>query len=216
MPPLFRPWVDHVVRAALVIVVVVIIGGPILLMAWVRTPYITGQGVPFDQPISFDHRHHVRDDGIDCLYCHVSATRAASAGIPPTELCLNCHNQIWNDSPLLQVVWHSFASRQPIAWTRVTRLPDFVFFNHAAHTTAGVGCETCHGRIDRMARVYQAAPLTMGWCLDCHRAPERYLRPRDQVTTMGWQPPDVQLVVGRALKQRYRVRALTDCTTCHR
>ena len=216
MPSLFRPWVDDVVRAALVAIVAVLFGGPLLLMAWVRTPYITGEGVPFDQPIAFDHRHHVRDDGIDCLYCHESATRVATAGIPPTERCLNCHNQVWNDSPLLQTVWRSYATHRPIAWTRVMRLPDFVYFNHAVHTTHGIGCETCHGRVDRMARVYQAVPLTMGWCLECHRAPERFLRPRNEITTMGWTPPQPQTQLTAALAHQYNVRHLTACTTCHR
>lgn len=216
MPPLFRPWVDHLARAVLFFVAVILLGVPILLMAWNRTPYITGQNVPFDQPITFDHRHHVRDDGISCLYCHATAEKAATAGIPATEVCLNCHNQVWNNSPLLQVVWRSYVTGRPIRWVRVTRLPDFVYFNHAVHTTSGVGCETCHGRIDRMARIYQYAPITMGWCLDCHRAPERYLRPRAQVTTMGWQPPQSQAVVGVALKREYHVRDLTSCTTCHR
>jgi len=195
---------------------VVVFGGPILLMAWVRTPYITGRGVPFDQPIAFDHRHHVRDDGIDCLYCHATAERDASAGIPTTALCLNCHNQIWNDSPLLEMVWRSYASHRPIRWVRVNRLPDFVFFNHAVHTSSGIGCETCHGRVDRMARVYQSAPLTMGWCLECHRAPERFVRPRDAVTAMGWQPDGSQDVLGAELVNAYRIRRLTNCTTCHR
>lgn len=216
MPALFRPWVDHLVRAALWFVVFVVLGLPVLLMVWNRTPYITDENFPYGQPVAFDHRHHVRDDGISCLYCHATAEKAATAGIPSTDLCLNCHNQIWNTSPLLQVVWHSFVTRQPIAWVRVTRLPDFVYFNHAAHTTSGVGCETCHGRVDRMARVYQAVPLTMGWCLECHRAPQRYLRPRAEVTTMGWTPSEPQRVIGVSLKREYHVRNLTSCTTCHR
>lgn len=216
MPPLFPPWVDHAVRAALVALAVIVLGGPIFLMAWVRTPYITGRGIPFDQPVPFDHRHHVRDDGIDCRYCHTWVTRSATAGIPATEVCLNCHSQIWNNSPLLEPVWRSFTTDRPIRWVRVTRLPDFVYFNHSAHTTNGIGCETCHGRIDLMARVYQAAPLTMGWCLDCHRAPERYIRPRAELTTMGWQPPEPQAQLGASLMREYAVRSLTNCSTCHR
>jgi predicted CXXCH cytochrome family protein len=214
--PLFRPWVDHVVRAALAVAAVVLVGTPLLLMGWVRTPYITGQNVPYEQPIPFDHRHHVRDDGIDCLYCHQLATRAATAGLPSTELCLNCHNQIWNDSPLLESVWRSYATRRPIRWVRVHRLPDFVYFNHAVHTTSGIGCETCHGRVDLMARVSQAAPLTMGWCLACHRAPERFLRPRADVTTMGYRQAAALSVPNALLPHGGRVRRLTHCTTCHR
>lgn len=192
-----------------------LVGTPVLLMIWVRTPYVTGQQRELEQPIAFDHRHHVADDGIDCAYCHDLAWRSSFAGVPPTERCLNCHSQIWNDSSALSPLWRSVTSGGPIPWVRVHRLPDFVYFNHAIHVNKGVACETCHGRVDRMARISQAAPLTMGWCLDCHRNPAPHLRPRDEVTAMGWHAKRGQ-PSGTELARRYHVESLTDCTTCHR
>jgi hypothetical protein len=185
-------------------------------MLWVRTPYRTGEDLQIAQPIAFDHRHHVRDDGIDCMYCHQTADRAPSAGLPATDVCLNCHNQIWNNSPLLAAVWTSHVSHRPIAWRRVTWLPDFVFFNHRIHVAKGIGCETCHGRVDLMPRVFQAEPITMGWCLDCHRNPQRSLRPPAAVTTVGWRPDEPQSILGARLRREHDVQSLTHCTTCHR
>ena len=185
-------------------------------MAWVRTPFATGQYRPLEQPVPFDHRHHVRDDAIDCRYCHDLVERSPYAGVPPSERCMNCHAQIWNDSALLDPVRRSFFEDRPIAWRRVHRLPDFVFFDHAAHVSHGVGCEECHGRVDRMARVYQVAPLTMRWCLDCHRDPAPHLRPPELVTAMGWTPPGDARAIGEEIARRYAVRSLTSCTTCHR
>jgi hypothetical protein len=185
-------------------------------MAWVRSPQITGQFDPIRQPIAFDHRHHVADDGIDCRYCHDLVERSPYAGVPPTERCMNCHNQIWSTSPQLEAVWQSYINDRSISWARVHRLADFVYFDHAIHVNKGVGCETCHGRVDRMARVYQAASLTMGWCLDCHRHPERFVRPVEAVTTMGWNPPEAQERLGPELVRRYEIRRLTSCTACHR
>lgn len=212
----FPRWADSLFRFLLVVGLLTAAAVPLFLMAWVRTPQITGQFDPIRQPVEFDHRHHVADEGIDCRYCHDQVERSAFAGIPPTERCLNCHSQIWSTSPLLEPVWASYFSNTPIAWVRVHQLPDFVFFNHAIHVNKGVGCESCHGRVDRMARVYQHAPLTMGWCLDCHRRPERSLRPRNAMTIMGWEPPIPQEQLGRELMQRYGVRRLTNCTACHR
>lgn len=185
-------------------------------MAWVRTPQITGQFSPLEQPVEFDHRHHVADDGIDCRYCHDLVERSPYAGVPPTERCMNCHNQIWPDSPLLAPVWASYFKNEPIVWRRVHQLPEFVYFDHSIHVNKGVGCESCHGRVDRMARVYQVASLQMGWCLDCHRRPERVLRPVEEITTMGWVPSRPQEELGRELMERYGVRRVTDCTACHR
>ncbi|HWV58241.1 MAG TPA: cytochrome c3 family protein [Longimicrobiales bacterium] len=216
MAALFPRWFDSLARAVLVAALVSAVSAIALPMIWVRTPFVTGQYDPVEQPVQFDHRHHVADDGIDCRYCHDLAERSPVAGVPPTERCLNCHSQIWNDSPLLEPVWLSFTSGLPIPWVRVHRLPDFVYFDHSIHVNNGVACETCHGRIDRMARVYQVAPLTMGWCLECHRNPEPHLRPRDAVTVMGWEPDRDGDATGPGVVRTPDVRRLTHCSACHR
>lgn len=216
MPALFPRWSDSLLWVGLVAVVTIAIGVPVFAMIWVRTPHVTATKAPITQPLEFDHRHHVVDDGIDCRYCHDLVERSPFAGVPPTARCLNCHNQIWNDSPLLAAVWRSYFRDRPIPWLRVHRLADFVYFDHSIHVNKGIGCETCHGRVDQMARVYQVAPLTMGWCLDCHRSPERHLRPRDAITAMGWTAPGSADELGRALKRLYGVREITTCTACHR
>jgi hypothetical protein len=216
MPALFPRWSDTLLRVGFVLFLALIVMSIVFLMAWVRTPQITGQFDPITQPIDFDHRHHVADDGIDCRYCHDLVERSPYAGVPPTERCMNCHSQIWNTSPLLAPVWESYFTDRPIPWVRVHLLPEFVYFNHSIHVNKGIGCETCHGRVDTMARVYQVERLQMGWCLDCHRNPQNHLRPLEEITTMGWVPPVPQEELGRELMERYRVRRLTNCTTCHR
>jgi hypothetical protein len=204
------------VRWALVGGAAALVGAPLLLWGWVRTPYVTGQLRPLEQPVPFDHRHHVGDDAIDCRYCHDSVDRSPDAGVPASAVCMNCHNQVWNESPLLEPVRRSFFQGIPIAWVRVHRLPDFVFFDHSIHVAKGVGCEECHGRVDRMARISQVAPLTMGWCLDCHRDPGPHLRPPSAVTEMGWTPEGSRQTLGRELVARHDVRPGTNCSTCHR
>lgn len=182
-------------------------GIPIATIAWARTPYSTGQNEALTQPVKFDHRHHVRDAAIDCIYCHDGAMRSPKAGIPATSLCMGCHAQIWTDSPELAPVRESAFTNRPIHWQRTNAVPDFVFFNHAAHTTKGVGCVTCHGRVDRMGQVFAARPLTMRFCLDCHRDPSAELRPLDRVTDMDWVPDGVK---------REPARGPTHCSACHR
>ncbi len=217
MRPLFPPWANSAMWSVTILLLVGVLGLPIALMVYMRTPYVTDQFIEKEQPIQFDHRHHVLDDGIDCLYCHYLADRSPWAGVPPTELCMNCHSQIWNDAPLLEPLRESFFTGRPIKWARVNGIPDFVFFNHEVHIHRGVGCATCHGRIDQMAAVHADSTLHMKWCLDCHRRPELFLRPLDQITNMDWElPPGEQLILGRELKAKLSIVPPTSCTGCHR
>lgn len=216
MAALFPPRTNSVVRATLLAAACAIVGVPVALMAWVRTPNATGQFAPVPQPIAFDHRIHAGDLKIDCRFCHAAVERSATAGIPPSTTCVACHNGTWRNSTQLALVSRSVATGRPLQWNRVDRLPDFVYFNHSIHVNKGVGCETCHGRVDRMPRVFQAAPMTMSWCVDCHRSPASHLRPVAEMTTMGWKPALAQPAFGQALKSEYHVRQLTNCTTCHR
>jgi cytochrome c7-like protein len=214
--PLFPSWANSIYWLAIAAVATVTVASPLALIAWARTPYSTAEQEPAEQPIKFDHRHHVRDDGIDCLYCHSGAESSPYAGVPATSLCMGCHAQIWTRSPELARVRESYFSGNPIHWQRVNRLPDFVFFNHSIHVHKGVGCVTCHGRVDEMGQVFAAQPLTMRFCLDCHRNPEKHLRPLDEITNMDWKPKRPQNEVGRELGAQLHVRSVTDCTGCHR
>lgn len=184
-----------------------------------RSPYITNQRVTREQPVQFSHKHHVGDDGIDCRYCHTSVETSAYAGIPPTKTCMNCHTILFNNVDYLEPVRDSYRTDQSIEWAKVHRLADYVYFNHSIHVNKGIGCSSCHGPIDEMPLVFQASPLTMEWCLDCHRSPEKNLRPKDQVFNMGWKPPVDQDEVGKKLAAGYKIRTtveLTSCSTCHR
>jgi len=181
-----------------------------------RSPYVTRAETVREQPIQFSHQHHVGGIGIDCRYCHTTVEQAASAGIPPTKTCMNCHAQIWADSPFLEPVRESFRTGEPLRWIRVHDLPDFAYFNHSVHVKKGVGCATCHGRVDRMPLMWQEASLQMEWCLDCHRNPEKYVRPRDAVFQMDYQPPANQLELGARLVKEYGIQSLTSCSVCHR
>ena len=214
MRPLFSRSSNGVLRVVILVLLLGAVGTPVLLMAWVRTPLNLMQYEPIDQPIQFDHRHHVQDDGIDCRYCHTSVETSDTAGIPATSVCMGCHGQIWNDATLIEPLRRSWQQKQPIVWNRVHELPDFVYFNHSAHIAAGVGCVTCHGRVDQMARVYKAKPMTMQWCLDCHRNPAPNLRPADRITDMRWQPSGPE--VGLELMKKNEVNPPTYCSGCHR
>jgi Cytochrome c7 and related cytochrome c len=187
-----------------------------LFGAWSRSSWATQAGVAREQPIPFSHAHHVGDVGLDCRYCHTSVETSSFANIPPTKTCMNCHSQIWNSSPTLEPVRESFRTDRSIAWTRVHDLPDFAYFNHSIHVNKGVGCETCHGRVDKMPLTWQKASLQMEWCLDCHRHPEQYVRPREAVFQMGYEPPGDQETLGRQLVKEYKIQSLTSCSTCHR
>ncbi len=172
-----------------------------------------------EQPIPFSHKHHVKDDGIDCRYCHTSVETSHYAGLPPTETCMTCHSQIWSNATLTQPIRDSWASGRSIEWRRVHDLPDFVYFNHSIHINKGIGCSTCHGQVDEMPLMYRVNTLYMNWCVNCHRDPAKYIRPKSEVFNIDYVYPDNQAQLGPQLVKEYHVqnpRALTDCFTCHR
>ena len=184
-----------------------------------RSSYLTGQFLEKQQPVQFSHKHHVGDDGIDCRYCHATVETTATASMPPTQTCMNCHSQLWSDSPYLEPVRASFRENKPIEWERVHDLPEYVYFNHSIHVNKGVGCSTCHGQIDQMPAVYQENTLQMEWCIACHRGPENKIRPKSEITSMNWQDGDLTTDERLKLKADYKIRSremLTSCSTCHR
>jgi len=180
------------------------------------SPWYTDVGYRPVQPVPYSHKRHAGELGIDCRYCHTNVENGAKAGIPPTQTCMNCHKQIWSDSPTLEPVRASFRTDTSIPWIKVHDLPDFVYFNHSIHVAKGVACTTCHGPVDKMPLMYQGQPLTMSWCLDCHRDPVKNLRPREEVTNVFWQPP-ADLAAQQAIWAKARnVQSKTSCSTCHR
>jgi len=214
---LFPRSANQIARTSLALVAGAAVLVAVLLTGVVpRSSFVTRQSQAREQPVPFYHKHHVGGMGIDCRYCHTSVDKAAFAGIPPTKTCMNCHSQIFKDSPTLEPVRASLREDRSIPWVRVHDLPDFVYFNHSAHVNKGVGCTTCHGPIDQMSYVWQEKSLLMEWCLDCHRAPERYLRPKGEVYSTSYRPPANQLALGRRLKAEYDVQTQVSCSTCHR
>jgi Cytochrome c7 and related cytochrome c len=197
---------------------ILILGGGLIGLAMLlgRSSYVTRANEYVVQPVQFSHLHHVLDDGIDCRYCHTSVETSSFAGIPPTKTCMNCHSQIWQSAPILEPVRASFRDDRPLQWTRVHDLPDFVYFNHSIHVKKGMGCETCHGRVDQMPLIRQVQSLQMEWCINCHRNPENYVRPRTEVFTMGYTPTVPQSEVGPQLVKEYGIKGNTNCSTCHR
>ncbi len=187
-----------------------------LLITVTRSSYVTRVKEVREQPVPFSHAHHVGGLGIDCRYCHTTVEESKFAGIPPTATCMNCHSQLWKDSSMLEPVRASFREGESLVWWRVHDLPDFVYFDHSAHVNKGVGCTTCHGPVDRMPLVWQESTLLMEWCLECHREPERFVRPQREVFSVAWQPPEDQLRQGRELVALYDIHPRTSCSTCHR
>jgi hypothetical protein len=184
-----------------------------------RSSYLTGVFVEKQQPVQFSHKHHVGDDGIDCRYCHTQVETSASAGIPPTQTCMNCHNQLFADQEYLEPIRASFRENKPIEWQRVHDLPEFAYFNHSIHVAKGVGCSTCHGQIDEMPAVFQQNTLQMEWCLSCHREPEKFIRPKSEIYNMKWKDGDINHEQRLELKEQYKIRSkemMTSCSTCHR
>jgi hypothetical protein len=178
--------------------------------------YFTEVNVAHDQPVPFSHRHHAGELGIDCRYCHTSVEQSSFAGLPPTQTCMTCHSQIWVNSPMLEPVRSSYQTDKSIEWSRVNALPDFVYFDHSIHVSKGIGCTTCHGPVAEMALTWRANTLEMSWCLECHRHPERYVRPREEVFNADYRRPPNQLELGRKLAKEYKIHSLTNCDTCHR
>ncbi len=205
MPQVFSPKMNILAKA-------MILGGVVSLavllwagLAFTRSSYGTGIGMARVQTVPFSHQHHAGVLGIDCRYCHTSVETSSFAGIPPTKTCMNCHSQIWVGSEMLQPVRESYRSDEPLRWQRVYNLPGFVYFDHSIHVQKGVGCSTCHGRVDEMPFTYQVPSLLMEWCLNCHRHPEEQIRPREEVFNMRYEPPADQLALGRRLVKEYNV-----------
>lgn len=218
MPQIFHPSMNTISRVSIFGAVFMLCAVLLIVGLVVRSPYVTEAGVIRSQPIPFSHQHHVAEAGIDCRYCHQSVETDAYAGMPSTEVCMDCHSQLWADSEMLAPVRESFRSGKPLAWTRVHDMPDFVYFNHAIHINKGVGCETCHGRVDRMPLMWREHTLHMEWCLECHRHPEKFLRPEDAVFTLGWQP-SADSPSGEELLRAFSLNSMeskTNCWTCHR
>jgi len=218
MAQIFRRSSNTLARALLVgaVVCFFLLWG--VVYAIYRSPYTTNKNVPVVQEVPFSHQHHYSGLGIDCRYCHSSVENSSFAGLPSTETCMTCHSQVWTDAPMLAPVRESLTTGRPLKWNRVNDLPDFVFFNHSIHVQKGIGCSSCHGRVDLMPLTWKAHSLYMRWCLDCHEAPERQVRPKDQVFNMRWEPPPDQLERGRRLVQQYEIHTeqLRDCGICHR
>ena len=219
MAQIFHPSTNTISRVSIFGAVFVIAFLLWLVAQMHRSPWATEAHVAKEQPIQFSHERHVGGNGIDCRYCHSSVETSAFAGIPPTKTCMNCHSVLFSNAAILEPVRASFKNDTPLTWIRVNDLPDFVYFSHQIHVRQGVGCATCHGPIDKMPLTYQARSLQMEWCLDCHRAPEQYLRPRSEVFNMAYEPPANQLELGNRLKREYHVTSvqhMTSCSVCHR
>jgi menaquinone reductase, multiheme cytochrome c subunit len=211
----FPKW-TNILRPALAVLLVLVPTYLVLLLAYGASPQTTDVGYQPRQPVPYSHALHAGQLGIDCRYCHNTVERAAFAAVPPTQTCMNCHSKIRATSPKLLPIRESYASGLPVPWVKVHDLPDFVYFDHSAHVRRGVGCVECHGRVDTMEVVTQVERLSMGWCLDCHRAPGRHLRPPELVTKMNWVAPEDPEVYGRRLMQQNNIHPSTQCWTCHR
>jgi hypothetical protein len=219
MAQIFSRTANIVSKASIVVVglIAALLGG--VLWAVMMSPYYTNVNVTREQPVPFSHKHHAGELGIDCRYCHTSVEKSSFAGVPPTQTCMTCHSQIWTNASMLEPVRASYRTDKSISWTRVYALPDYVYFNHSIHVAKGVGCTTCHGQIAQMPLTYKANTLYMGWCLDCHRQPEKYLRPKSEVFNPNYVPPSNQMELGAQLVKDYKIIPLQErqsCSTCHR
>jgi hypothetical protein len=216
MAQIFRPSSNSIAKLSIIASGLLLGGLLFFLGALERSPYNTRQKEFVEQPVPFSHQHHVADVGLDCRYCHFNVEKTATAGVPPTSVCMNCHSQIFADAPMLKPVRDSFKTGESIEWNRVHDLPDFVYFNHSIHVAKGVGCTTCHGKVDQMPLMYQNSTLQMSWCLECHRNPENFIRPKEDVFRVDYVPPSDQIHMGLQLVEKYHIQNKTTCSICHR
>ncbi|HZL44514.1 MAG TPA: cytochrome c3 family protein [Verrucomicrobiae bacterium] len=217
MSAIFPKWTNRL--PGLIIVGFFLLGGGVTAGVWYYfTPKYTRVGYQPLQPVAFSHATHAGQLGMDCRYCHTGVEKSWFSNIPASSTCMNCHNQVLKDDPRLALVRESAASGKPIAWVQIHKVPDFVYFNHSVHVTRGISCVECHGRIDQMDEVYHAKPLSMAFCLECHRHPELKLRPLDKITDLAWEPasPSAQVEFGKRAMQDWHVESLQTCSACHR
>lgn len=215
MSQIFPQWTNKIpilIAGGAVVLVLSVIG----FFWYYGSPKYTDVGYRPTQPVAYSHKVHAGDLGVDCRYCHCEVERAAMANVPPTQTCMNCHKLVTPSTEKMQKVQESWVSGRPIQWVRVHNLPDFAYFNHGAHLRVGVGCASCHGSIAQMEVVTQMQPLSMSWCLDCHRNPDAHLRPVDQITNMSWTPPADQAEFAKRMKAEKKINPPTDCSGCHR
>ena len=222
MAQIFHRGANTIAKAS--IVAAVLLGGIAFYVVTqiARSTYVTGVNLERQQPVQFSHKHHSGDDGIDCRYCHTAVETSSSAGMPPTQTCMNCHSQIWSDSPYLEIVRASYRDNKPIQWERVHDLPDYVYFNHSAHINKGVGCSTCHGNVTEQPAIRMVNTLQMEWCLSCHREPEKFIRDKKDIYDPAYPAQNTTAAlyqIGVEKKAEYKVRnrlMMTSCSTCHR
>ncbi len=218
MAQLFPKSANYLAPASIAALVLVAGGAVGSLLALDYAGFNQRRGETVEQTVPFSHEHHVAGLGIDCRYCHTSVEKSATAGIPPTSTCYNCHKIVWNEAPMLEPVRSSYRTGQPLEWAKVHDLPDFTYFNHSIHVAKGMGCATCHGPVHEMRLMRSAQPLQMRWCLECHRNPEKFIRPKEEIYNMTWKAKD-QEALGLELVEKYKVRPpaqITSCGTCHR
>lgn len=212
---LFPKSANSLAKMSIIVGVFLVAGVAAVGAIFYRSPYYTNQNVVRSQPVPFYHEHHVAGLGIDCRFCHFNVENAAYAGIPPTHVCMTCHSQVWTEAGVLEPVRESYRTGQSIEWQKVHRLADYAYFNHSVHINKGIGCATCHGQVDNISLMYQHATLQMSWCLECHREPEKFVRPKSEIFNMAWVAED-QAALGRELVQEYNIESKVSCTTCHR
>ncbi len=213
--PLFSKKHDLIARGLTALVALGALGGA-AAYTFISHPSNLDVGYQPEQPIPYSHKLHAGGLGMDCYYCHSTVEKAAHAAIPSTETCMNCHVRVKPQSPYMVKLKESYDSGKPLEWVKVHKLPDYVYFNHSAHISAGVSCVSCHGRIDQMIEVKQVEPMSMAWCLDCHRNPAARLRPVELVTNLSWQPDRDPAEIGREIIAQKHIAPPVNCSGCHR